>query len=214
MDQWQRCAAARTRQLSLNSVWGTIGAIPIGYFGILTFVFIATGVWLRTKMPDAIPSPDMLRIVVADVQQWGGSKVGLSGGLILGAIAFLGLLCAAMSTVDSYVMTASQSFFVDVFNQKEGATLVEVDKKDSPDGDADEIEKTGQEAPSHTSSSVHHFHTSARYIARGVVFVSVRCLRTDLFFILVHVRFVTTIVRRIDGLGPAKRTGSSNDSRC
>ena len=40
---------------SLNSIWGTIGVIPVAYFGILTFVFLAPGVWLRVNQPDTPP---------------------------------------------------------------------------------------------------------------------------------------------------------------
>src|SRR5437588_4592019 len=101
MDQWQRCAAARTRRLSLNAIWGTIGAIPVVYFGILTFIFLIAGVWLRVNQPDAIPSPEFLRTILIDVQHWASSGIGPTAGLVLGAIAFWGLLCAAMSTIDS-----------------------------------------------------------------------------------------------------------------
>ena len=40
----------------------------------------------------------------------GGPVVGLG----ITAVCFWGLICAAMSTIDSYVMTASQSLFIDV----------------------------------------------------------------------------------------------------
>jgi Na+/proline symporter len=131
MDQWQRCAAGRTRRLSLHPVWGTIGVVPIVYFGAMTFVFLMAGVWLRVSAPTAEPSPDFLRVLVANVQSWASSGVGPIAGLILCGLAFWGLVCAAMSTIDSYVMTASQTFFVDIVNYNHGATLVELNEKDS-----------------------------------------------------------------------------------
>ena len=57
--------------------------------------------------------------------------IGPIAGLILAALAFWGLMCAAMSTIDSYVMTASQAFFVDMVHYKQGSTLVELTAKDS-----------------------------------------------------------------------------------
>ena len=131
MDQWQRCAAARTRQLSLHPVWGTIGILPIAYFGILTFIFLAAGVWIRVNTTEEIPNPDFLRVLITNVQQWTSSNVGVIAGLLFGAVVFWGLLCAAMSTIDSYVMTASQSFFVDIAHHKEGSTLVELSAGDT-----------------------------------------------------------------------------------
>jgi Na+/proline symporter len=131
MDQWQRCAAGRTRRLSLNPIWGTVGIIPVVYFGILTFVFLFAGVWLRVSTPNAEPSPDFLRVLVADVQGWAASAFGPIVGLVFCALTLWGLVCAAMSTIDSYIMTASQSFFVDIVNYKQGATLVELDRKDT-----------------------------------------------------------------------------------
>jgi Na+/proline symporter len=131
MDQWQRCAAARTRRLSLHPIWGTIGVIPVAYFGLLTFIFLAAGVWLRVNTPDELPNPDFLRVLVLNVQQWTSSSIGPIAGLLVAALAFWGLLCAAMSTIDSYVMTASQSFFVDIAHYKQGSTLVELSAGDS-----------------------------------------------------------------------------------
>ncbi|HXH92317.1 MAG TPA: hypothetical protein VNN25_12115 [Thermoanaerobaculia bacterium] len=130
MDQWQRCAAARTRRLSLNNIWGTVGFISLISFGALTFVFLAAGVWLRVKAPDALPSPALLREVVSGVQQWASSDLGRFGGLTLCALTFWGLVCAAMSTIDSYVMTASQALFVDVAHPQQGTTLRELSDAD------------------------------------------------------------------------------------
>lgn len=131
MDQWQRCAAARKSSLSLNKTWGTIGIVPVIYFGILSAVFLGAGVWLRVSQPDAMPSPSLLSELVVGVLQWSSLDYGPIAGLVLCAIVFWGLVCAAMSTIDGYVMTASQSFFVDVVNYKRGSTLVELNKEDS-----------------------------------------------------------------------------------
>ena len=130
MDQWQRCAAARTTRLSLNREWGTIGIVAIVYFGILTFVFLMAGVWLRVAMPNAQPNPAFLRTLIVDVQQWAFSSLGPSAGVLFAGLVFLGLICAAMSTIDSYVMTASQTFFVDTVHARSSTTLVELDKSD------------------------------------------------------------------------------------
>jgi Na+/proline symporter len=130
MDQWQRCAAARSPGISLNRTWGTIGSVPVLYFGALTAAFLGVGVWLRVNAPDAAPSPDFLRIVVADVHQWGTASFGTAAGMILAAFTFWGLICAAMSTLDSYVMTASQTFFVDMAQYRTRTTLVELDGSD------------------------------------------------------------------------------------
>ena len=143
MDQWQRCAAAR-RKISLSNVWGTIGVIPVIYFGTLTFVFLAAGVWLRVEAPTALPTPDLLKKVVTGVQTWASSSMGAWTALVLCAITFWGLVCAAMSTIDSYVMTASQTFFVDVRNARKQATLRELSA-------ADEGDKSLQEARSFTA---------------------------------------------------------------
>jgi Na+/proline symporter len=120
MDQWQRCAAARTRKLSLNTVWGTFGVIPTVYFGALTFVFLMAGVWLRVRTPDALPNPGFLHEITSGVQHWASGNFASWVGLAFCALTFWGLVCAAMSTLDSYVMTASQSFFVDVRHYRDG----------------------------------------------------------------------------------------------
>jgi Na+/proline symporter len=130
MDQWQRCAAARTTRVSLNREWGTTGIVAILYFGILTFVFLMAGVWLRVKMPNAALSDDFLRVLVIDVHQWSSSSFGHVAGLFFAIVTFLGLVCAAMSTIDSYVMTASQTFFVDIVHSEDGATIVELTTRD------------------------------------------------------------------------------------
>lgn len=131
MDQWQRCAAGKTRRLSLNSLWGTIGAIPVVYFGALTAVFLFAGVWLRVRTPDLAPTPELLRKLILDVHQWASAMGGSFVGLAMAAVVFLGLVCAAMSTIDSYVMTASQTFFVDIVNSNRGSTLKDLDAQDS-----------------------------------------------------------------------------------
>jgi len=131
MDQWQRCAAAQTTEIPLDKKWGTAGAIPIFYFGVLSAVFVAAGVWLRVNLPNAAPSPEFLRTLVGNVQEWGVNSIGSIGGILLGAMAFWGLICAAMSTMDGYVMTASQTFFVDIANSKNGATLVDLSASDT-----------------------------------------------------------------------------------
>lgn len=130
MDQWQRCAAARTPKMSLQPWWGTIGVIPTAYFALLTFVFLMAGVWLRVNAPDAQPDPTMLSTLIQHIQTWSTSSLGHAVGIMICALTFLGLICAAMSTLDSYIMTASQTFFVDIVHYKKGYTLVDLTAAD------------------------------------------------------------------------------------
>ena len=56
----------------------------------------------------------------------GGPVVGLG----ITAVCFWGLICAAMSTIDSYVMTASQSLFIDVVARPGNPLLTEISMAD------------------------------------------------------------------------------------
>ena len=77
------------------------------------------------------PTADFLRVLIDDVQTWGATSFGAAAGVLLAAFTFWGLACAAMSTLDSYIMTASQTFFVDIANYRNQSTLVQLDASDS-----------------------------------------------------------------------------------
>jgi len=130
MDQWQRCAATHDIDSSLNKIWGTIGVIPTVYFAVLSFAFLGLGAWIRLSVPDTTLSPDLLKIAVGEVLHFGNETQWTLVGTLFCAVTLWGLICASMSTIDTYVISASHSLAVDVCLSQKG-TLREQSQSDT-----------------------------------------------------------------------------------
>jgi len=137
MDQWQRCAAARFDggaydRVWADRVWGTVGIVPIIYFGVISLVFVLAGRWLALHMPpNTNITPDLLHNLSGAFDQWSISTLGKVSGGFFGALVPVGLVCAAMSTMDTYVVVATQSLFADVLQPRGAKNIVELSEMDS-----------------------------------------------------------------------------------
>ncbi|MFO0415770.1 MAG: hypothetical protein ACK5Y6_00645 [Pseudomonadota bacterium] len=129
MDQWQRCAATKERSSSLSSFWGTVGVVPTLYFGVLSFAFVGIGTLIHITAPKSSLSPDLVRVAAGEVVAFGNTLYGPFIAAVLCAILIWGLICAAMSTIDTYIMSASHSIFPDFLARNRG-TLAEQSHSD------------------------------------------------------------------------------------
>jgi Na+/proline symporter len=127
MDQWHRCASSRNVDVALNKKTGTTGWLSILYFAVLTGVFLAVGAMIRTVISPEGGEVTPILHWLSFLQQ--GDNNILSW-VVLGLIAS-GLVAAVVSTIDSYMIVASQSFVSDIIiSRKYGKTLFEANQND------------------------------------------------------------------------------------
>lgn len=132
MDQWQRCAAARSIQGALSPMWGTTGLIPTLFFGLISLVFVAAGCFLKlTLAPDVSPSPGLLADLASSVSQAESGGYPYPCAVLLYICILTGLIFAAISTIDTYLITATQSLCVDVLNSRRTNNLLELSQQDT-----------------------------------------------------------------------------------
>lgn len=131
MDQWHRCAATQLESTPIDSVKGTGGSLATLYLVVLSITFVALGVVVRTQVAGdaAATSPLGSFISLADA----ASSATYGWQRILGAFG-VGLICsgliaAALSTMDTYLVVACQSLLLDLLAPRDNSSLKDVSEK-------------------------------------------------------------------------------------
>lgn len=130
MDQWHRCAATTNSKVSRHWLLGTLGVLPTFYLGLLSLTFLFAGAAVAKANPEIMdPLAGFLGLL------WDGNNP--SSKAVVGVFPFIivaaGILAAMISTVDTYLIVATQTWVADVREaRKSGRTLhdIEVDGKD------------------------------------------------------------------------------------
>ncbi len=119
MDQWHRCGATADESVSQDPILGTVGLVPILYLAILTVSFLLVGVDVFGHVGD--PLAEFLSNLSAQV----GSNPAVF------VLVTIGLVAAMISTLDSYLVVASQTWVVDQrVARVSGMTLSELSRSD------------------------------------------------------------------------------------
>jgi len=115
MDQWHRVAATKSIKKALNKGLGTLSVGSVSYFALLTFVLLAVGIMIKIIFAPTDGATQPLFYFLT------GISSGLSGSifnLVFGAIGIglitLGLIAILISTIDTYLVVAGQSFVSDI----------------------------------------------------------------------------------------------------
>jgi len=115
MDQWHRVAATENAKTPQNWLVGAMGVIPVVYLGMLTLSFLILGQSVQDLVVDSSnPIGDYLQNLKANPST-------LNSGIPSLAILFLvgiGLIASMISTLDSYIVVATQSWVSDLRETK------------------------------------------------------------------------------------------------
>lgn len=115
MDQWHRCAATTDSRITQHWLLGTLGVVPVLYLGLLSLTFLFVGAEVAKHSPD---SADPLGTFLSTLT---GSGVSVSLFILMA----IGLLAAMVSTVDSYLVVATQTWVSDIHEAKKtGGSLL------------------------------------------------------------------------------------------
>lgn len=127
MDQWHRCAASQQINTALDKKYGTFGWVSTVYFALLSLACITVGATVRILIQpsggESAPLFYFLKYLVESplIPQW-------TGAILIGLIC-AGLASAVVSTLDSYIVVALQSFLSDTqLASLENYTLAEADR--------------------------------------------------------------------------------------
>jgi Na+/proline symporter len=125
MDQWHRCAATTNSRVSRHWLLGTLGILPTFYLGLLSLTFLFAGAAVAKTNPEILdPLAGFLGLL------WDGSNPSNEsvGGMFLFLIVAMGILAAMISTVDTYLVVATQTLVADVREaRRSGRTLHDIE---------------------------------------------------------------------------------------
>ena len=126
MDQWHRVASTRSTESALDGRFGTLSITSVLYFALLSLTFLGLGVLVKTAMSPEDPTQPLFRFLTGISAGIGGSWLWLE--LFGVAIISLGLVAILVSTLDTYLVVAAQSFVSDiVFARRYKKTLYDTD---------------------------------------------------------------------------------------
>lgn len=124
MDQWHRCAATTDSRVPQNRMMGTMGVFPVIYLGLLslTFLFVGAEVQVQQGAEATDPLAAFLEILRANLTN------GDASSLPIFILVLTGLIAAMISTVDSYLIVATQTWISDSREAKRsGRNLWEIE---------------------------------------------------------------------------------------
>ena len=127
MDQWHRCAATAKAETALDNKFGTVGIYSILYFAVLTLTFLVVGSFIKILIAPTGGETAALYYFVDYIIN--DNSIALFVRLVFAGLVCAGLASAVISTIDSYLVVASQSIVSDIFiGLRYNKTLIEMDQ--------------------------------------------------------------------------------------
>lgn len=123
MDQWHRCAATKDFHVPQHWLLGTIGIVPVAYLGLLSLTFLLLGSEVASANPNAA---DPLAAFLDILRGNNDGAPAPSRWLFVSMCT--GLVAAMVSTADSYLVVATQTWICDWREARNnGRTLSEIE---------------------------------------------------------------------------------------
>ena len=132
MDQWHRCAATQSSKIPLDKVSGTLGIVPLLYLGSLATVFALLGSLTRIYWGGDGTSP-LSDIILGYFSDFGPAIQSAGMHAFVLGLFLAGLLSAIVSTIDSYLVVAAQTWLLDIRRSKKYSSAHQLESSVSDD---------------------------------------------------------------------------------